>query len=79
MTWSPPDPLEDITGYIIYYSTDGSSDSVNVSEPDSSEAVLEDLMMASSYSISIVAVSQHLPSELRSVPIRLVLGNTEYT
>ena len=74
MSWSPPDPLGDTTGYVIYYSTDGSSDSVDVSGPDSSEAVLEGLVMDSRYSISLVAISQHLPSETLTLSIQ-VLGN----
>ena len=74
VTWSPPDPLGDTTGYVIYYSTEGRSDSVDVSEPDSSETVLEDLIMDSRYSISLVAISQHLPSETLTLSIQL-LGN----
>ena len=74
VSWSPPDPLGDTTGYVIYYSTDGSSDSVDVSGPDGSETILEDLMTDSRYLISLVAISQHLPSETLTRSIQL-LGN----
>ena len=47
---------------------------MDVSGPDSSEAVLEDLIMDSRYSISLVAISQHLPSETLTLSIQL-LGN----
>ena len=32
VSWSPPTPLEDVTGYMIYYSdSDGSGGSVSIS------------------------------------------------
>ena len=33
VSWSPPTPLEDVTGYVIYYSgSDGSGGNVSVSK-----------------------------------------------
>ena len=53
-SWRPSDPLGDTTGCVIYYSTDGSivTVSVDVSGPDSSEAVLEVLVMDTRYLLS---------------------------
>ena len=61
VSWSPPTPLGDTTGYRIYYSG-GSSGSVNVSDGSTDNYLLTGLQNGESYDISIVAISQHLPS-----------------
>ena len=63
VSWSPPTPLGDTTGYRIYYSDSDSSDSVDVSGGSTNEYLLTGLQNGDSYTISIVATSQHLPSE----------------
>ena len=75
VSWSPSTPLGDTTGYRIYYSDSDSSDSVDVSDPSSREYLLQDLVMGSSYSLSLVAISQHLPSGTLTQSLQLVLGN----
>ena len=75
VSWSPPTPLGDTTGYRIYYSDGDSSDSVDVGGGSSSEYILQDLTMGSSYSLSLVATSQHLPSETLTQSLTLVSGN----
>ena len=70
VSWSPPTPLGDTTGYRIYYSG-GSSGSVNTT---STEALLSQLPMGGSYNISLVATSQHLPSVPLFVSLQLLLG-----
>ena len=72
MSWSPPTPLRDTTGYRIYYSG-GSSGSEDVSG-SSSNGVLGDLVEGGSYSVSLVAISQHLPSAPLTQSLQLVLG-----
>ena len=62
VSWSPPTPLGDTTGYRIYYSGD-SSGSVDVSDGSTDNYLLTGLQNEESYDISIVATSQHLPSE----------------
>ena len=62
VSWSPPTPLGDTTGYRIYYSG-GSSGSVDVSDGSTDNYLLTGLQNGESYTISIVATSQHLPSE----------------
>ena len=74
VSWSPPTPLGGTTGYRIYYSDGDSSDSVDVSDPSSREYLLQDLVMGSSYSLSLVATSQHLPSGTLTQSLQLVLG-----
>ena len=64
VSWTPPTPLGDTTGYIIYYTNDDSG-SVNVTIDNSSTVAhtLTDLQNGETYTISIIATSQHLPSE----------------
>ena len=61
VSWSPPTPLGDTTGYRIYYSG-GSSDSVDVSGGSTDNYTLTGLVMGGTYTISIEATSQHFPS-----------------
>ena len=70
VSWSPPTPLGDTTGYRISYSG-GSSGSVDVSDGSTSTRTLTGLMNGASYIISIVCTSLHLPSEVVEVDIGL--------
>ena len=67
VSWTPPTPLGDTTGYIIYYTNDDNTDSVNVTTDNSSTVAhtLTNLQNAcgETYNISIIATSQHLPSD----------------
>ena len=62
VSWSPPFPLGDTTGYRIYYGG-GSSGSEDVSGSSTDNYTLTGLQNGESYDISIVGTSQHLPSE----------------
>ena len=70
VSWSPPTPLGDTTGYRISYSG-GSSGSVHVSDGSTSTHTLTGLENGASYNISIVGASQHLPSDMVDVDIGL--------
>ena len=72
VSWSPPTPLGDTTGYRIYYNDSDSSDSVDVSGGSTDNYLLTGLQNGDSYTISIVAKSQYLPSE--SVTLDISLG-----
>ena len=72
VSWSPPTPLGDTTGYRIYYSDGDSSGSVDVSSGSTDNYLLTSLQNGDSYTISIVATSQHLPSE--SVTLDMDVG-----
>ena len=61
VSWSPPTPLGDTTGYRIYYSG-GNSDSVDVSGGSTDNYTLTGLVMRATYTISIEAISQHIPN-----------------
>ena len=63
VSWSPPTPLGDTTGYRISYSG-GSSGSVDVSDGSTDNYPLTGLQSGASYTISIVGTSLHLPSEV---------------
>ena len=60
VSWSPPTPLGDTSGYRIYY---GSSGSVDVSGGFTDNYLLTDIETATSLSISIAGTSDHLPSQ----------------
>ena len=72
LSWSPPTPLGDTTGYRISYSG-GSSGSVDVSDSSTSTRTLTGLENGASYTISIVGTSLHLPSGSIQV-MNIVLG-----
>ena len=61
--WTPPSPLGHATGYRIYYNgDDGSSGTLDVSGSMSHSQVLRGLSSGVSYTLSVVALSVHLPS-----------------
>ena len=62
VSWSPPRPVGDTTGYRIYFSG-GSSGSVDVSGTFSDNHLLTGLQNGANYTILIVGTSHHLPSE----------------
>ena len=70
VSWSPPTPLGDTTGYRIYYSG-GSSGSEDVSDGSTDNYLLTGLQNGESYTISIVTLattsSQLLPSDTVTV------------
>ena len=71
VSWSPPTPLGDTTGYRIDYSDSETSGSVDVSGGFTDNYLLIGLEMKASYSISTVALSKHLPSETIDQEVRL--------
>ena len=77
VSWNPPTSLGDTTGYRIYYSG-GSSGSVNVSDGSTDNYLLTGLQNGETYTISIVATSQHLPSESVVADMEVLLGEDMY-
>ena len=72
--WSPPNPLRDTTGYRIYYSG-GSSGSKGISGGSTDNYLLTGLQNGDTYTISIVATSQHFFSErIGSVEVTIRSG-----
>ena len=72
MSWSPPDPLGDTTEYRIDYTDGSSSDSLTVDGGSTDSHTLTGLQNGATYTISIIATSQHLPSE--SVTADMAIG-----
>ena len=63
------------TGYTIFYSITSDSTTERVEKGSGvSVAELTGLEMGADYSISVVATSDHLPSEVVTVKLKLVLG-----
>ena len=79
VSWSPPTPLRDTTGYRIYYSDSDSSDSLNLSGGSTDNYLLTGLQNGDSYTISIVATSQHLTSESVTLDMDVGLRKSFYT
>ena len=77
VSWSPPTSLGDTTGYRIYYSG-GSNGSEDVSNGLTNTYTLIGLQNGESYTISIIATSQHLPSESVAVDMGVGLGKDWY-
>ena len=81
LTWTPPSPLGDTTGYRISFTGGGSSDSVDVSGGDTNSYTLTGLTSGLIYEISIVGISEHFFSDSvkwdTSITFvcKLVLGN----
>ena len=73
VSWTPPTPLGDTTGYIIYYTNNDNTDSVVIDGGSIDDYTLSDLQENTKYIISIVATSQHLPSEILMMSLQLVL------
>ena len=63
LTWTPPDPLGDTTGYTISYIGGGGSGSETFSGGDTNNYTLTGLVRGGMYDISIVGTSEHFYSE----------------
>ena len=70
VTWTPPSPLDGITGYTISYTGGSSSGSETVSGGDTNSYTLTGLTNGQTYTISIVATS----SGLSSAPVQATVG-----
>ena len=62
VTWTPPSPLGDTTGYRITFTGGGSSESVDFTGGLTNSYILTNLTNGVTYNISIVATSLFLPS-----------------
>ena len=77
VSWNPPTPLGDTTGYRIYYSG-SSSGSEDISNGSTDNYLLTSLQNGESYDISLAATSQHLPSESIAADMEVMLGEDMY-
>ena len=66
VTWIPPSPIPS-AGYVVFYSTTGDEGSVSVSSGSDSQAVITGRQADYEYTVSVVALSAHLPSALTAV------------
>ena len=72
VTWTPPSPLGDTTGYRISFTGGGNSDSVDVSGGNSmSHTLTTGLTNGETYTISVVATSS---TSLPSAPVEATVG-----
>ena len=61
VTWTPPSPAPS-NGYIVYYSATEDVGNVSVSSGSVSQAVIPGRQADRAYTVSVVALSAHLPS-----------------
>ena len=74
VSWSPPSPLGDTTGYRIYYNSDSDSGSEDVSGGSTNNYLLTGLQNRVNYTISIVGTSLHLAVLSDVVEVTILLG-----
>ena len=68
ISWTPPDILENVTGYIIfYYGDDSSSGNVTISHSSADNYQLTGPQSRVHYVVSIATLSHHLPSEVVTI------------
>ena len=77
VSWSPPDPLGDTTGYRIDYTDGSSNDSVTVDGGSTDSHTLTSLQNGATYTISIVATSAGIPSETVTTDMAVGLRKSE--
>ena len=63
VSWTPPDSGSTVTGYRIYYQTVGNQGSVDVGA-STTEYTITSLVVNDTYIITLVALSEHLPSAI---------------
>ena len=68
VSWTPPSPLGDTSGYRIYYTGGGSSDSVDVDGGNTNSRTLMGLTNGETYTISVAGTSSS-SSVLSSPPV----------
>ena len=72
VTWTPPSPLGDTTGYRISFTGGGSSGSVNVTGGlTNSYTLATGLQNGQTYTISVASTFRHFPSDAISVEVTL--------
>lgn len=75
VSWNPS---EDATGYRIDYNSSSTSNSVVVGDGSTTNYALIDLQNGDSYTISIVATSEHFSSEHVTIDMDISLGEKPY-
>ena len=72
VSWTPPASLANLTGYRIYYSGVNDSGSVDV-DASAANITIDNRTAGVTYTITMVALSPHLPSPVVG-PVTITLG-----
>ena len=72
VSWTPPASPANLTGYHIYYSGANDSGSVDVGA-STTEVVIDNRTAGVTYTITMVALSPHLPSRVVG-PVNILLS-----
>ena len=73
VTWTPPSPLGDTTGYTISYTNGGGSSDVDIDGGSTNTHTLTGLTNGETYTISIVAIAPNRPPST-PVTVGVTLG-----
>ena len=73
VTWTPPSPLGDTTGYTIPYTNGGGSSDVDIDGGSTNTHALTGLTNGGTYTISIVAIAPNRPPST-PVTVGVTLG-----
>ena len=76
LTWTPPDPPRDTSGYMIEYDNGENEGSKEVDGVSTTSRVLTGLQNGTTYNISIVGTSEHFPSAPMSIMVQLIEQGT---
>ena len=77
MSWIPPFPVKDTTGYQISYTRDGNTTTININGSSTNTHLLTGLLSREMYTVSVVALSQDLPSN--ATVLQIMLSEQEIT
>ena len=80
VSWTPPADTTNVTGYRIFYGDGTEEGSMDVTGSNMTTATISGLTTGSTYSITIVATSDGIPSEvvgpeIIELGIRFITGN----
>ena len=64
VTWDPPNPPGNTTGYKVFYRQGTMIKSKTVTNASSTFTVLNDLQPGRTYNVSVAGLSDHLPSDI---------------
>ena len=76
LTWTPPNPPRDTSGYMIEYDNGEDEGSKEVDGVSTTSRVLTGLQNGTTYNISIVGTSEHFPSAPMSIMVQLIEQGT---
>ena len=79
VTWTPPTTGNTATGYVVYYEPSGNSDSSRINNSSASQLTLSISEVGVVHSVTIVTLSNHLPSTAVTVISKILQAPNQPT